>query len=120
MRFTSVCTIAATLPTTSESTASANTIGRQSTLYSANEPTKMRRMAANAAALVADAMNAVTGVGDPWYTSGVHMWNGAAATLKPSPTRRNAMPTSSTPSWRSVVVARKSAMPVRFVVPVEP
>ncbi len=30
-------------------------------------------------------MNAVTGVGAPWYTSGVHMWNGAAATLKPRP-----------------------------------
>ncbi len=28
-------------------------------------------------------MNAVTGVGAPWYTSGVHMWNGTAATLKP-------------------------------------
>ena len=30
-------------------------------------------------------MNAVTGVGAPWYTSGVHMWNGTAATLKPRP-----------------------------------
>ena len=98
MRFTSVCTIAAMLPTSSDSTASTNTIGRQSTLYSANEPTNTRRIAANAAAFVADAMNAVTGVGDPWYTSGVHMWNGAAATLKPSPTSRNAMPSSSTPS----------------------
>ena len=45
----------------------------------------MRRNAANAAAFVAEAMNAVTGVGAPWYTSGVHMWNGAAATLKPEP-----------------------------------
>ncbi len=32
MRFTSVCTTAATLPTTSDSTARPNTIGRQSTL----------------------------------------------------------------------------------------
>ena len=31
-------------------------------------------------------MNAVTEVGAPWYTSGVHMWNGTAATLKPNPT----------------------------------
>ena len=30
-------------------------------------------------------MNAVTGVGEPWYTSGVHMWNGAAEALKPRP-----------------------------------
>ena len=37
-------------------------------------------------------MNAVTGVGAPWYTSGVHMWNGTAATLKPSPTSRSAKP----------------------------
>ena len=29
-------------------------------------------MAANAAALPAEAMNAVTGDGAPWYTSGVH------------------------------------------------
>ena len=28
-------------------------------------------------------MNAVTGVGAPSYTSGTHMWNGTAATLKP-------------------------------------
>ena len=32
MRFTSVCTMAAMLPTNNDSTASANTIGRQSTL----------------------------------------------------------------------------------------
>ena len=65
-------------------------------------------------------MNAVTGVGAPWYTSGVHMWNGAAATLKPRPTSMNAMPSSSTPSSSSVVVARKSAILVRFVLPVAP
>ena len=35
-------------------------------------------------------------------------------------TRRNAMPSSSAPSWSSVVVAKNEAMPVRFVVPVPP
>ena len=30
-------------------------------------------------------MNAVTGVGAPWYTSGVHTWNGTAATLNAEP-----------------------------------
>src|SRR5450759_3332559 len=31
-------------------------------------------------------MKAVIGVGAPSYTSGVHMWNGTAAILKPKPT----------------------------------
>ena len=44
------------------------------------------------ATFVADAMNAVTGVGAPWYTSGVHMWNGTAATLKPRPTSEQREP----------------------------
>jgi hypothetical protein len=48
--------------------------------------------------------NAVIGIGAPWYTSGTHMWNGAAATLKPRPTRisRSAMKTvsgSTSPCW---------------------
>ena len=34
-------------------------------------------------------MKAVTDVGAPWYTSGVHMWNGTAASLKPKPTASN-------------------------------
>jgi len=37
-------------------------------------------------------MKPVTGVGAPWYTSGVHMWNGTAATLNPKPTRISAAP----------------------------
>jgi hypothetical protein len=39
-------------------------------------------MAAKPAALEAVDRKAVTGVGAPWYTSGAHMWKGAAATLK--------------------------------------
>ena len=57
----------------------------------------MRRSAANPAALVADAMNAVIGVGAPWYTSGVHVWNGTAATLKPRPTSSSTIPATSVP-----------------------
>ena len=30
-------------------------------------------------------MNAVTGVGAPWKTSGTHWWNGTAAILKENP-----------------------------------
>ena len=38
---------------------------------------------------------AAIGVGAPWYTSGVHMWKGAAETLKARPiATRNAAKTS--------------------------
>ena len=44
-----------------------------------------RSRAPNAATFVPADMNAVTHVGAPWYASGVHMWNGTAATLKREP-----------------------------------
>ena len=65
-------------------------------------------------------MNAVIGLGAPWYTSGVHMWNGAADTLNASPTTSRAKPASSVPSSNSVLWARKLEMPVSDVVPVAP
>src|ERR1700722_3234375 len=37
------------------------------------------------ATLELDATNAALQVGAPWYTSGAHMWKGAAAILKPNP-----------------------------------
>ena len=63
--------------------------------------------AANPAALVADAMKAVTGLGAPSYTSGVHMWNGTAATLNARPTSSNTMPASSVPSCDEHVGAQE-------------
>src|ERR687898_395991 len=120
MRFTSFWTTAATLPTTSDAIASAPTAGRQSFRNSGNDTWNTRTRAANPATLVADDMNAVTGVGAPWYTSGVHMWNGTAATLNPRPTRSSPRPMSSTPSSSSVLAARKREMPVSEVVPVAP
>mgnify|MGYP003541736399 CR=1 FL=1 len=42
-------------------------------------------------------MSAVTLVGAPSYTSGIHMWTGAAATLNPSPTRTRPAPTAPVP-----------------------
>ena len=39
-------------------------------------------MTTSAAAFVAADMNAVTGVGAPSYTSGVHMWNGRGGRLE--------------------------------------
>jgi hypothetical protein len=43
-------------------------------------------------------MKPVIGVGAPWYTSGVHMWNGTAPTLNSRPANSRTVPTSSSPS----------------------
>ncbi len=72
------------------------------------------------AAFEADAMNAVTGVGAPWYTSGVQTWKGTAATLKPRPTNRRAKPARSSPSSVRTLFSRNSAMAPRLVEPVAP
>src|SRR5207244_3867966 len=56
---------------TSERIASAPTAGRQSLRNSGNDTWNTRSSAANPATLVADDMNAVTGVGAPWYTAAV-------------------------------------------------
>ena len=56
-------------------------------------------------------MNAVAGVGEPWYTSGVHMWNGTAATLKPSPTISRAKPASSRPFVRAFTRKNSAMIP---------
>src|SRR3954447_23132206 len=95
MRFTSVCTTARIEPTSIVATASAYTYGCQSVLYASNATTNTRSSPANAAALTADAMKATTGVGDPWYTSGVHEWNGTAAILNPKPTSSSPKPARS-------------------------
>ena len=68
-----------------------------------------------AATLGAVAKKAVTGVGEPSYTSGVHMWKGTAETLKARPTSRNTRPKSRPTDSRSVVIACITA--ARFVVP---
>src|SRR6266508_1094384 len=93
--------------------------GRQSSTSPPSAPAKTRRKTANPAALVPAAMKAVTGVGAPWYTSGVHMWKGTAATLKQNPTASRATPASSTDEliW---VVAVARAMAARLVLPVAP
>ncbi len=83
-----------------------------------NASVSTRNSAANAAALTPVAMNAVTGVGAPSYTSGAQAWNGTAATLKANPTSSSAKPTGSitpvppSPTW--------TPMSVKFVVPVAP
>jgi hypothetical protein len=53
---------------------------------------RKRPIAANDAAFTPVDMYAVIGVGAPSYTSGLQTWNGAAATLNPSPTSSIASP----------------------------
>src|SRR4051794_21952599 len=112
--------MARTEPTTRLTTASAQMTGVQSTRYRSKVIVKTRISAANAATFDADAMNAVIGVGAPWYTSGVHTWNGAADTLNPRPTRRRAKPASSSPFDSSTFCERNALIDDRFVEPVAP
>ena len=72
---------------------------------------------ANAASFEAVPMNTVTHVGDPSYTSGIHMWNGTAPSLNPIPTMRNAMPNikpmlSANPPCTALAIAASSRLPV--------
>src|SRR5215475_6444216 len=95
MRFTFFWTSAAMLPHASEVHAIAAIAHRQRRSSAGNATTRTRYMTTSAAIFVADDMNDVTGVGAPWYASGVHMWNGAADALKASPTTIIASPTAS-------------------------
>src|SRR3954470_23830693 len=83
-RLTLVCTRAPRLPTASEMQAITAIAIVHICSSSGNEIVRMRSVTTRAAIFVAADMNAVTGVGEPWYTSGVHMWNGAADALKAS------------------------------------
>src|SRR5215207_8590572 len=95
-------------------------IGRHSRRYVSSVSENTRTRPANAATFTTDAMKAVTGVGDPWYTSGAHAWNGTAETLNPRPTRSNEMPVSSSPSWMITTSDRYAWMSARLVDPVAP
>src|SRR5215471_2519627 len=76
---------------------------------------KILSRSANAAAFGPAEKSAVTGVGAPSYTSGVQTWKGAAATLKPSPTRINVRP-----RCKRVLEGLASASLPRVVEPVTP
>src|SRR5919197_6196046 len=87
----SVWAMARTDPTTIVTADRTTMNGVQSHASGLNAVSNTRIRAAKAATFVAADMNAVTAVGAPWYASGVHMWNGTAATL-------NAKPTASSPA----------------------
>src|SRR3984893_1972637 len=80
-----VWTMATRLPTVIVMNANQPNRTDPSVLMLGNAPLKMRTMTAKPAAFEPTEKNAVAGVAAPWYTSGVHSWNGAAAILKPSP-----------------------------------
>src|SRR5436309_10264028 len=118
MRFRFAWAIARVLPTTMVTAAITHTNGRQSCTYGWKATLNTRRNAANAATFVPADMNAVTLVGAPWYASGVHMWNGTAATLKANPTAIR--PAAARPRPTDVWPASFWPMAARFVVPDAP
>src|SRR5215467_11616585 len=77
IRFTFRCTSAARFPIASDATAIAAHAHDQRCSSDGNAVRISRNASAKAATFVAADMNAVTVVGAPSYTSGVHMWNGA-------------------------------------------
>ncbi len=72
MRFSEDCPSAPTLPTRIVIVASAASAGPQLGCAPISATSKKRRNTPSAATFVVTAMNAVTGVGAPSYTSGVH------------------------------------------------
>src|SRR4051794_6275366 len=85
-----------------------------------NASTNRRRKTANAAAFVATAISAVTGVGAPWYTSGVQVWNGAIEHLNARPVAASAMPVKSIGSVADTLSPIALEMALKPVAPVAP
>src|SRR5580698_7532007 len=92
IRFKLAWAIATMLPMAIDSTESTTSIWLQSDWEAPSASGSSRMASANAASFDAVPMNTVTQVGDPSYTSGIHMWNGTAPSLNPMPTSMNAMP----------------------------
>ena len=91
--------MAAKLPMSKEPTAMMPSICCQS-IASGNKPSTSKRiMMANAASLGAPPIIRVMAVGAPWYTSGIHMWNGTTPSLNARPATTNTKPNTST-WWR--------------------
>ena len=78
------------LPNRIEAIAIKPKIMRNVSLSAAGASRNKRITTANIPILLAVAKNAPVGAGAPWYTSGVHNWNGNKESLKPIPT--NIMP----------------------------
>src|SRR5256885_12820877 len=85
-----------------------------------NASVHTRSQAANAAAFTATDMYAVTGVGAPSYTSGAHIWNGTADTLKANPISSIAMPPCSRSSRPCKPPSAPKPITLKLVEPVAP
>src|SRR5215218_6658184 len=118
MRFSEDWPIAPTLPTAIVTVASTANAGAHVDARSISPTSNSRSSTPNAAALVATAMNAVTAVGAPSYTSGVHWWNGATEALNASPAITSATPASISGSSETSPAA--AATPEKSVEPVAP
>src|SRR5450756_1640205 len=88
MRFTFDCATPTTVPSTIVEAATTQRMALQSPRRGSKADRKTRTNAANAAALTPVDMKPVTEGGAPSYASGVHIWNGTAATLNAKPTKR--------------------------------
>src|SRR5215218_1697594 len=84
--------IAAKAPSAMEAMATNTTICCHWMVISGKDTIVVRTNMAIPATFGAAAKKAVTGVGAPSYTSGVHIWNGTADTLKQKPANRNTSP----------------------------
>ena len=96
MRLRLVCAMAARLPTSNEPIASTASICCQSMAKGSKPSTSNRIVMAKAASLGALPIIKVTAVGAPWYTSGIHMWNGTTPSLNARPATTNTNPNTST------------------------
>lgn len=117
MRLRLLCAMATMLPMAIDSTASTTSIWLQSPCEPASASGSKRMASANAASFDAVPMNTVTQVGEPSYTSGIHIWNGTAPNLNPTPTMRKAMPNtkpmlSPSPFCTAFAIAASSRLPV--------
>ena len=100
--------------------ASAATAGPQLLWAPTSATSKKRRKTPSAATLVATAMNAVTGVGAPSYTSGVHWWKGATEALKARPADAQRDAGQQSARWCRAAVASAAAIAPKSVAPVAP
>src|SRR3977135_1937768 len=91
-----------TAPITIDTMATVHSTPFHSQLVEPKATLSTPRIPPNAATLVQAAMNAVTGVGAPWYTSGVQVWNGPTEPLNSRPTTSRPSPTNSMVSERAV------------------
>src|SRR6266702_6259346 len=82
------CGIATTFPTVCVTIARIASVATQSTWTLRRPIRKTRNSATIPTFFEADVSRTLIVVGEPWYTSGAHMWNGTTATLNPNPAIR--------------------------------